>query len=160
MKNMEPDKVAQIITSIVAVCVSSYAIIISRRFAQKNVRLTIQQAIFKTVSEKVKDCNIMWVNEPEIEKNNPLSPHFLIMSELTISKELIDKALELFGENYKGIHKYESDYFYLFWKQLRPDLRGWFRRTPEIAKTVNDEYYNDLIRDLFDKFERHFETVK
>lgn len=156
---MEPDKVAQIITSIVAVSVSSYAVIISRRYAQKNVRLNIQQAIFKTVSEKVKDCNTMWVNEPENERHDE-SPHFLIMSELTISKELIDKALELFGENYKGIKQYESDYYYLFWKQLRPELRGWFIRTPDIAKKFNNEYYNDQIRDLFAKFKPHFEAVQ
>jgi hypothetical protein len=74
-----------IVTPIVAILVSCYAVFFNRKFAQKNVRLTIQQAIFKTVSEKVRDCNTMWVNEPENEKNDT-SPHFLILSELTISK--------------------------------------------------------------------------
>jgi hypothetical protein len=66
----------------------------------------------------------------------------------------------LFGKNYRSIKKYEPDYYYLFWKQLRPELRGWFRKTPEIAKVVNNEYYNDQIKDLFVKFERHFEPIK
>jgi hypothetical protein len=147
------------ITPIVAVVVSLVALFVNRAIAQRNTRLTIQQALFKTVTDKVKDCNKLWEDEPENEKYAD-SPHFKVMSELIISIEIIDKSLSLFEKNYKSLRKkHESDYYYLFWKQLRTDLRGWIRRTPTIAKTLNNQYYDLQIADLFRKFEKHFERV-
>jgi hypothetical protein len=148
------------VTPIIAIAVSIVAIFISRKAAQKNVRLAIQQAIFKTVSDKAKDCNTMWENEPQNERDNKSAPHFKVMSELIISKELIDKSFSLFGDNYRSIEKYQDDYYYLFWKQLRTDLREWIRRTPSIADKLNDEYYSEQVRDLHQKFANHFEPTK
>jgi hypothetical protein len=144
------------VTPIVALVISIIALIINQRIAQRNRHLTIQQALFNTVFDKVKDRNTLWENEPANEKHND-SPHFKIMSELIISTEVIDKSLSLFEKNYRGIRKLESDYYYLFWKQLRTDLRGWIKETPRIAKTVNNEYYNLQIADLFKRFKPHFE---
>jgi hypothetical protein len=147
------------VTPIVAIVVSIVALCINRAVAQRNTRLTIQQALFKTVSDKVKDCNTLWENEPENERH-PNSPHFKVMSELIISVEIIDKSLALFEKNYKTIRKeFEGDYYYLFWKQLRTDLRGWIKSTQTIAKALNNQYYDLQVADLFKKFEKHFEKV-
>ncbi len=147
------------ITPIVAIIVSIIALFINRAIAQRNTRLTIQQALFKTVTDKVKDCNALWEIEPENERH-PNSPHFKVMSELIISIEIIDKSLSLFQKNYKSIRReFESDYYYLFWKQLRTDLRDWVKTTPEIAKVLNDDDYNLQVADLFKKFQRHFEKI-
>jgi len=148
------------ITAIVAVVVSVIAILVSSKTSRKNIPLSIQQAIFKTVLEKAKDCNALWEMEPQNELDNESSPHFKVMSELIISKEMIDKSVTLFAENYKSIMKYEDDYYFLFWKQLRTDLRGWIRRTPTIAQQLGDNYYTDQVTDLHQKFKNHFEPVK
>ncbi len=148
------------VTPIVAIVVSIVAIFINRRSAQKNIRLAIQQAIFKTVSEKAKDCNTMWECEPQDERDSHSSPHFKVISELIISKEIIDRSFALFGENYKSIKKYEDDYYYLFWKQLRTDFREWIRRTPSIAQKLNNAYYSEQVSDLHQKLGSHFEPVK
>lgn len=148
------------VTPIVAIVVSIVAIIISRKAAQKNVRLAIQQAILKTVSDKAKDCNAVWESEPKNEQGDQADPHFKVISELIISKEIIDKSFALFGDNYKVISKYENDYYYLFWKQLRTDLRGWLKGTPGIAQKLNNVYYSEQVRDLHEKFAKHFEAIK
>ena len=147
------------LTPIVAIIVSIIALFINRAIAQRNTRLTIQQALFKTITDKVKDCNTLWETEPENERH-PNSPHFKVMSELIISIEIIDKSLSLFQKNYKSIRReFESDYYYLFWKQLRTDLRDWVKTTPEIAKVQNDDNYKLQVADLFKKFQRHFEKM-
>ena len=147
------------ITPIVAVAVSVTAILINRRSSHKNIRLSIQQAIFKTVSDKAKDCNTMWESEPANGINDD-SPHFKVMSELIITQEIIERSFLLFAHNYKSIKKYKDDYYYLFWKQLRTDLRGWIKRTPNIAQRVNDLYYSEQVATLQEKFVKHFEPVK
>jgi hypothetical protein len=148
------------ITAIVALIVSVIAILVSSKSSRKNTRLSIQQAIFKTVSEKARDCNALWESEPQNERDNELSPHYKIMSELIISKEVIDKSVTLFAENYKSIMKYEDDYYFLFWKQLRTDLRGWIKRTPIIAQQLANNYYTEQVADLHQKLNNHFEPVK
>lgn len=148
------------VTPTLAIIISFVALITNRRIAQRNIRLSIQQLIFKTVVDKAKECNAMWEEEPESEKRNPNSAHFRIVSELVITKEIIDKSFSLFGKNYKSIKtEYEDDFYYLLWKQLRTDLRGWIRRTPEIAVGLNNQYYSAQVKDLFEKFEKHFEPV-
>lgn len=148
-----------LVLSIVAIIVSITALYYNRLFAKKNIQLSIQQVIFKTVSEKARDCNSLWENEPEIEKNNPDSPHFKIMSELIITTEIIDKSFELFGRNDGTIDVYKGDYYYLFWKQLRTDLRGWVRRTPQIAEQQSNQYYSEQVSCLFSKVDAYFEKI-
>lgn len=149
-----------LITSIVAVIVSIIALLINRIIAQKNIRLTIQQAIFKIVIDKAKECNVLWESEPEYGKQNYNSPHFKVISELIITIEIIDRSFSLFKKNYKAIKKeHEDDFYYLFWKQLRTDLRGWIRQTPAIAQKLGDQYYSNQVIDIFNKFEKHFEKV-
>lgn len=147
------------IMPILAFILSIIALFSARTFSRKNIRLSIQQAIFKTVSEKAKDCNTLWENEPENEKQNEDSPHFKIMSELIITTEIIEKSFSLFGQNDSSIDSNKNDYYYLFWKQLRTDLRGWIRRTPQIAQQQNNLYYSQQVADLHSKFEKYFERV-
>ncbi len=144
------------VTPVIAIVVSILALLINRTIAQKNIRLTIQQAIFKTVSEKSKDCNTLWQNEPT-SKTDQREPHYKVISELIISIEVIDKSFYLFEKNYKSVRDYQDDYYYLFWKQLRTDLRGFIMLAPIIAKTVGNEYYTKQIEDLHILFKKHFE---
>lgn len=147
------------VVPILAFIISLIALFSNRSFSKKNIQLSIQQAIFKTVSEKAKDCNTLWESEPPIEAQNENSAHYKIMSELIITKEIIEKSVDLFSKNDKSIIRYKEDYYYLFWKQLRTDLRGWIRRTPQIAIEVNNQYYTQQVADLHAKFQKHFEPV-
>ena len=126
--------------------------------ARRNIRLSIQQAIFKIVSEKAKDCNMLWENEPESEQNDK-SPHYKVVSELVISKEVIEKSFDLFEKNYKAITKLQEDYYYLLWKQLRTDLRQFIRNAPIIANQIGDKYFIKQITDLHLIFKKHFEET-
>jgi hypothetical protein len=144
---------------ILAFILSIVALYFSITFSRKNIQLSIQQVIFKTVSEKAKDCNTLWENEPANEMQNPNSPHFKVMSELIITTEIIDKSFDLFGKNSNRIKVFKDDYYYLFWKQLRTDLRGWIRRTPQIAEGLNNVYYSQQVADLHARVQNHFEAI-
>ena len=102
---------------------------------------------------------MLWENEQKNEIQNEDSPHFKIMSELIITIEIIEKSFSLFGQNDSSIDSNKNDYYYLFWKQLRTDLRGWIRRTPIIAKQQNNFYYSEQVADLHSKVEKYFERV-
>lgn len=143
---------------IVAIVVSIFALFVNRKIAQKNICLSIQQAIFKTVSDKAKDCNTIWENEPENERNEN-SPHYKVVSEMIISKEVIAKSFYLFKKNYESIKDYENDYYYLLWKQLRSDLRDFIRKAPILAEKIDNQYFSQQIRDLHAIFKEHFETI-
>jgi hypothetical protein len=145
-----------LVTPVVAIIVSICALWNNRHFSRKNVRLSIQQALFKTVSEKAKDCNALWDAEPESEKT-PNSPHFKVVSELVISMEVIEKSFELFSVNYNSIADNKGDFYFLFWKQLSPNLRGFFAdRADAIARELGNEIYSKQIRDLRPLLEPNF----
>ena len=104
----------------------------------------IQQLIFKTITEKVKDCNLIWEQECNIDSTN----HKLI-SEIIISREIIDKSFELFEKNYKSIRKLQTQFYKLFWTQLRTDLRVYIiERTPKIAEMQTNDVYKRQISDI------------
>ena len=142
-----------------AFIVSIAALVSNRKNAKNNIRLSIQQAIFKTVSEKAKDCNLLW--EAETDRSYENATHFKVMSELIITTEIIEKSIELFSRNDKSITAIKDEFHWLFWKQLRTDLRGWIKRTPEIVKQMEPKnlYYSQQVSDLYSKFEKHFEKV-
>ncbi len=143
---------------IFAFLLSLIALYYSVTFSKRNIQLSIQQAIFKSISEKTKDCNNLWEKESQLEKQNENSPNFKVMSELIITIEIIEKSLDLFGKNSNSINKYRDDFYYLFWKQLRTDLRSWIRRTPQIATQYGDIYTKQVI-DLHSKVQKYFEPV-
>lgn len=146
------------IISIMAFGFSIISLFVNIKISQRNTRLTIQQAVFKTVIEKAKDCNTVWVNEPAEEFGFPTSPHFLVISEVIISIETIERSIKIFERNYSNIGKENSsDFYYVFWKQLRVDLRGWIKTSPLISEQINDEIYSNQIKLMFSKFKSHFE---
>ncbi len=148
-------KYSTIITSLLALVISFIALSRNTKFSNKNITLSIQQAIFKMVMEKAKDCNLAWVNEPINEKENKLSPHFSIATELIIAIEVIDKAFYLFGKNQASLNEFKKDYYSLYWKQLAPDVRGWvMETTPKIQNDYNDVFVNqiDKIQTTFKDF--------
>ena len=71
-----------------AFIVSIVALLTSHSNAKKNIRLSIQQAIFNTISEKARDCNSLW--EDEAERNYINATHFKVISELIITTEIIE----------------------------------------------------------------------
>jgi hypothetical protein len=155
----------KLIIAILAVIVSLIALYFSVIYFSRNIRSSIQQSIFKTVSEKAKDCNLVWISEPKPGEGENESPHYKVMTELVISREVIDKAFDIFGYNQHSIIKFKNDYYYLLYKQLDPRLRDWFKRTPEIADRLESEfgepqlYYKAQIADMFAAFKKHFEKI-
>jgi hypothetical protein len=115
------------------------------------MRLSIQQSIFKTVADRVKQCNEIWAGEA-----SEAGPHYAVISELIISNEVIERSLSLF--KIKKIEKNKDDFYYLFWKQLRPDLRGFIRDALTINSTINNLFYTKQIEDLHKIFEKFFES--
>ena len=142
-----------------AIIISVASLVFSVRFARRNLRMGLQQAIFKIVQDKANDCNLVWKNEPALEMNNQ-SPHFLVMTELVISKEVIGKSFELFSSSWSSIQEMREDYYYLLYKQLTPDLRGYIHRSPAIAQALGNIYFSDQVNAIMEIFKKHFEPVK
>jgi len=138
-------KLATILISVLALFVSISAMNRNTRFSNKNISLSVQQAIFKIVAEKAHDCNNVWINEPENELKSKDSPHFLVTTELIISIEVINTALILFDKQSDLIGESRSKHFEIFWKQLIPDVRGWVQNvTPIIQKNHNEVFFNQI----------------
>jgi len=143
-----------------ALLLSGYTLYKNVAIAERNTRLTIQQALMKTVAEKVSDCNQLWdVIANKAESN---LPHKEVVSELIISIEVIERSLSLFEKSYKLIWiEARTDYYYLFWKQLRPYLRKWIRDSSwVIMEHLADDYYTDDIKRLHKEFREYFDPVK
>ena len=122
-------------------------------FALWNIRLRIQETLFKIVNDKARDSNNVWTNEPENERHDN-SPHFKVVTELIITHEIVHRALSIFGKWHFGA----DDYYYLFWKQLSPDVRGWvMNRSKIVAQTVNNKTYTNQIETIHKVFQKHFE---
>jgi hypothetical protein len=146
-------------TPIVAIAISIVALYFSISFSNKNVRLSIQQALLKLVLDKSFDCNNAWKKEPNNERNDN-SFHYLVMTELIISTEIVNKSFDLFKKNYKSIMNYKDDYYYIFWKQLTPDLRGWAKRKCEEfgnSEDIDNDVYINQIKTIKRTFKKHFE---
>lgn len=152
-------KITPMINSLLAVLISFLALRVNIKSTKRNIRLSMQQAVFKIVSDKAKESNKVWLDEPQIEKNNPYSPHFLVMTELVITTQIVDRSFSLFGKNMESISKFEDDYYFLFYTQLTPDLRGWLQKTLQIAKELepNGGIYTDQAKAVWKKLEKHFE---
>lgn len=138
-------KLATILVSVLALIVSISAMKRNTKSYHKNISLSIQQAIFKIIAEKARDCNSVWINEPENELKSKDSPHFLVTTELIISIEVINTALLLFDKQSDLIGEFKTRYFELLWKQLTPDVRGWVQNvTPVIQKKHNDVFSKQI----------------
>lgn len=150
-------RISTIATSVLAIIVSIIALNRNTKFSNKNITLSIQQAVFKMVIDKAKDCNSVWLNEPKDEMNGT-SPHFLIITEFIVAIDIINKAFELFGKNL-NVSEFKKTYYYLYWKQLLPDIRGFvMERAKEIAKRVNDDVYTNQINSIHSTFSDFFEN--
>jgi hypothetical protein len=103
---------------------------------QNELHLSMQQSLFTAAIEKAKDCNVIWMGlEQHFFKQNPNSwreklresLNEKVIDELTISKELLLKAFDLYGRQKNYFSKEEkNDFAYVFWKQLSTDLRDFF----------------------------------
>ncbi|MCC8424217.1 hypothetical protein [Mucilaginibacter sp. UR6-11] len=150
-------KFATLLTSLIAIYISIVALKRNTRLSTKNINLSIQQAIFKIVAEKARDCNNVWKNEPEFELKSKDSPHFLVITELVISIEIINNAFLLFDKNSEVIEEFKDTYFSLLWKQLIPDIRGWVQNvTPTIKANHNDKFLKQVAT-VHENFSKYFD---
>ncbi len=116
----------------ISILISITAVAISITIFYSNRKLNIKQNILKTALDKAKDCNEIWKNEGK-EKDNP---HYDLISELLISKELIEISYDLYNASHKDKQKYST----AFWKQLRTGLRGFYISESFIrAKKFNED---------------------
>jgi hypothetical protein len=147
---------------VIAIIIAGLSFWKSTSYSGKNLRISVRQAIFKTVGEKAKDCNAAWEKENMVPVAGPQNkPYFSTVSEVIISMEVIGKSLDLFKREYKAVMDNEDDYYWLFWKQLRTDLRGFLRtNAPDIAATMRNDYYTQQVNDIHKRFGKHFEPVK
>lgn len=145
------------IISILAFILSVIALLVNRSNSLKGIRLTIQQSIIKVISEKVNDCNTIW--EEQSDKQFIFAENKKLLSELVITIEILEKILKLHSANDSEILKSKNDYYSLFWKQLRTDLRGWIERLPETLKNKipEDKYYTQQAIDVYNTFMNHFD---
>jgi hypothetical protein len=151
-----------IVLPVLAIIVSIISIWLSTRFSRKSLRLAIQQMILKTVGERVSACNTIW--REDIEALTAVGviphPHFAVISEIIISMEVIEGSFKIFQKNYKSVRENEKDYYFLFWKQMRTDLRGFIKdEAPRIATRINNQYYTQQINDILSAFDKAFEPV-
>jgi hypothetical protein len=149
-------KLAPVVTATISIIISIVALWRSSRSSRKTTSLSVQQAMFKMVQEKSKDCNIAWINEPENEQNE-ISPHFAVITEVIISLEVINRAFQLFDGNYKSLEDQKGDYYYLYWKQLRPAIRGWIMNQVKKASEFDDRVYKDQLNTINTSFGKYFE---
>lgn len=150
------------ITALVSIFVSIVALKKSSEYSRRNINTSIQQSVFKMVQEKAKECNKAWDNEPEHEMNDK-SPHFLIATEIIVAIDLIEKAFDLFSKNDSSLQDNKSIYFYLYWKQLKPDIRGWIMNrtmiiSKEMEKMFNDDTFTRQVITMHKTFGEYFEN--
>jgi hypothetical protein len=150
-------KFAPIVISLGAMVVSIWALYRNIEFSTKNINLSIQQAIFKIVAEKARDCNNVWKTEPEFELNSDDSPHFLVITELVISIEVINNAFFLFDKNSEVIEEFKDTYFKLLWTQLIPDLRGWVKKVTPVIKTNHNDVFLTQVETVLETFSKYFD---
>lgn len=149
-------KVPGYISPLISLCAFILALIsllYTLRNAKKSMRLSIQQAVIKTAIEKAKDCNIIW------DKSN-ITEHYDVISEMVISKEIILKSFEVYQKLEKGVIKEKEDYAYIFWKQLKTDVRGFFTsEAVKIALRANCKTtYGDQLLSINDFIKNHNEN--
>ena len=114
--------------------------------------MNIQQLIFKTINEKSNECNLIWLKEI-----NEDTPHYDVISQLTITLEVLNKTFELFEKNDSTIRNDRDSYTYLFWKQLNTGLRGWIKKAKTSNEYLTNSTYSDQIDGIHSAFENHFE---
>lgn len=136
--------------SLFAALTSVAALVISYTYSRKNVRLSIFQSVIRSISEKAKDCNGLW----ELD-SKPGLPNHKLVSELVISRELIDKSLILFHGNEKRARQDKDEFYYLFAKQLRTDIRNFVMNAAEKHKEQG-EIYCQQIEGIKEAFSKHF----
>jgi hypothetical protein len=158
LDSSSPDWATRIL-SIVAIVVSIISLLVSRGYSRRNILLSVQQSIFKTLSDLVIECNNIWKYESELGAGGVIErPYYGSISKIIISMEVINRAFELFEKNSKSVREDEDNYFYLFWKQLDPGLRGFLRdHAFNIAAKLNNRYYTDQVHDIHIRFEKYFE---
>jgi len=161
-------KLITILVSAVALIISIRSLNLTAKYsatnianATKNMRLSIQQAMAKTASEKAKDCNNLWKASRDAELGSPAIrpfPHYSIITEMVISREVIDKAFSLYAKNYDEAKYDGDDCAYLFWKQLTPDIRGFFRETAfRFGISGKNQVYSKQVYELYLFVKNHME---
>src|ERR1700761_194489 len=109
------------IIALLALGVSWYSVAKNIEFSRKTVqvyrstlRVSMQQAIFKVVSNKAKDVNKIWEQLPP-ERQIKSDPHCDLMSEIVITKEILEEAFNLFKLHDDDVINEKGHFYYLFY---------------------------------------------
>jgi hypothetical protein len=122
---------------------------------QKTLRLSIQQKIVETATSKAYDCNKMWEENSLSQENANLD----LMNLLVISREIIQEQISLFGRNYNNLEDSKNSIYFIFYKQIKPEIRQWLKNTESISENLQpkNEYYEKMIIDSYAVFKQFFE---
>lgn len=134
------------------------AIVFTVIYSRKNIWLSGQLHLINLVSGKAKDCNLVWANEPK--PYTPEDYHILVISEMIISIEVIDRSVKVLSRGNENVSDSKEDIYYIFWKQLHVDVRGWASKTRDfvIRKNIpSTDPYAIQVETIHKYFEKYFE---
>lgn len=142
------------IIPILAIFISIFSLLINRYLAKRSLELSIKQSTYESIVERVRICNSVWHSE---RSNNVLNIQKSV-TEIIISIEIIEGTCKLYERQYPTNRKEnESNYYYLFYKQLSTDLRLKMMTFPYISKDCDNIDYSNQLKTISDKFKFYFE---
>ncbi len=122
-------------------------------YARNNLRVSIGNLFIKTASEYSHGCNQVWRKEHTQQEF-----YINTITEIIISLEVMDRLVEVYKENHID-EKLINTMYYLFWKQLDVDIRGWIKNSsmPLAQTRPIDDVYRKQIETIHSKLSEYFE---
>ncbi|MBM3437440.1 MAG: hypothetical protein FJY07_14635 [Bacteroidetes bacterium] len=142
--------------STITVIVAFVALIINTILARKNIRLSIHKTIIDIVNQKVIECNTIWDTV-----QNEITRDKRVVSEIIITNEVLVRSLDLFHDKSRFSINNTEDYYYIFWKQLRTNLREYIRKEYQ-REAINhpNEVYTQQLQHIYKMFGKLMEDEK
>lgn len=143
-----------LILSLIAICISVYALYTSNKLQKQNLSLSIRQKLFDVANERAAACNKVWSSE--VKTKEPM-PNFSTISELVITIEVMERSFSLFELRKKASILNKEDFYYIIWKQLNTELRGFIVNSKALGEYSKNQIYRLQVEGVFDKFSMHYE---
>lgn len=143
-----------LILSLIAICISAYALYTSNKLQKQNLSLNIRQKLFDVANERAAACNKVWSTEV---KTKEVMPNFSTISELVITIEVMERSFGLFELRKKASILNKEDFYYVIWKQLNTELRGFVVNSKTLTEYSKNQIYRSQVEGIFDKFSMHYE---
>ena len=84
-------------------------------------------------------------------------PNFSTISELVITIEVMERSFSLFELRKKASILNKEDFYYIIWKQLNTELRGFIVNSKALGEYSKNQIYRSQVEGVFDKFSMHYE---